>query len=259
MIDIGVNLLNKQFRNDKEQVIERAKAAGVSHIILTGTSMTNSEASLKYASKHPKFLTTTAGVHPHNAKEVTVNDVKNLEALLRQEQVVAVGECGLDYDRNFSTPEVQREVFRMHLDLARKVGKPLFLHERDAVEDFVLIMREYPDLIEKSIVHCFTGNSETMQRYLDMGFMIGITGWICDDKRVQDLQEAIRIAPLERICIETDAPFLLPKTIQPKPASRRNEPSNLSYIAEKIAVCKGVTKQEVIEQTMKNAIQFFGL
>lgn len=257
MIDIGVNFINKQFKGKQEPVIKNAKEVGVTHIIATGTSMSNSIQSIEFAKKSGGYVTTTVGVHPHNAKELKSNEYNKLKEMCLEEVVVAVGECGLDYDRNFSSKEDQIRAFKMQLDIAREIQKPLFLHEREAVEDFVKIMSEYSDLIPKSVVHCFTGDKETLQRYLDLGFMIGITGWICDDVRGGKLQEAIKTCPLDRLMIETDSPFLKPKNILPKTNSRTNEPKNLPYVARKIAELKNIEVNEVIQATKSNTECFF--
>ena len=259
MIDIGINLTNKQFKGKEAEVIQRAKDAGVTGIILTGTSLQGSTASLAYTQTYPDILYTTAGIHPHNAKTYDENTHNALRTLLQEEKVVAVGECGLDFDRNFSTKAEQIYAFERQLDLASEIGKPLFLHEREAHQDFKQIMRKYPDLIEKSVVHCFTGNRYNLQAYLDMGFHIGITGWVCDNGRGKALQDAINVLPLDRLMIATDAPFLLPRNIQPRPNSRTNEPMYLPFVVKKLAALYNISEAELIEKTRVNTLQFFNL
>lgn len=259
MIDIGINLTNKQFKGKAAEIVQRAQGAGVTNIILTGTSLQGSTDSLAYAKEYPEILYTTAGIHPHNAKSYDENIHNALYNLLQEEKVVAVGECGLDFDRNFSTKSEQIYAFERQLELAQEIGKPLFLHERDAHQDFKKIMEKYPDLIEKSVIHCFTGNRYNLQAYLEMGFYIGITGWVCDNGRGKTLQDAIKVLPLERLMIETDAPFLLPRNIHPKPNSRTNEPMYLPFVAKKLAALYSISEAELIEQTSATTKSFFSL
>lgn len=258
-IDIGINLMNKQFKGEQEAVLMRAKEAGVRQMILTGTSIPASVKAAEFVQKHPGVLYATAGVHPHDARNFNHADVATLRTLLLQPSVVAVGECGLDFDRMNSSKEDQETCFIAQLELAKETGKPLFLHERGAHERFIAIMEKYPELINKSVVHCFTGNTEQLMDYLNRGFSIGITGWICDKSRGKDLQEAVRHIPLDRIMIETDGPYLVPKDLKPRPKPWRNEPQYLPHIAKTLAQYMGVSEEELIQATTKNAQTFFGL
>jgi TatD DNase family protein len=259
MIDIGINLINSQFRNREEKVLQNAKDAGVEQIILTGTRFINSKKSLEIAKKHPNYLRTTIGIHPHYANEFKENTIGLLEELLKHPLTVAVGECGLDFDRNFSTREEQFFAFEQQIALAKKVKKPLFLHERSAHKEFVNVMKKHTDITSQSVVHCFTGSKEELKVYLDMGFYIGITGWVCDKKRGTDLREALQYAPIDRLMIETDAPFLLPKNLKPMPKSRTNEPKYLGHIGKEIADILNVNEEVFFETVTNTTKRFFSL
>ena len=178
--DIGLNLFNKQFP-DPEKIIEDAKEKEVS-CILTGTSMKVNKLVDSFVKTHDSYG--TVGIHPHNADFAKKEDFDLMkEIALENNKIIAIGECGLDYDRMRSTKENQIRCLEKHIVLAEELNMPLFLHERSAVDDFIKRFKKHPEICKKSVVHCFTGNKETLQKYLDMGFYIGITGWICDDKR----------------------------------------------------------------------------
>ncbi|PLS19501.1 hydrolase TatD [Bacillus sp. M6-12] len=259
MIDIGINLINKQFKNKEKEVLQQAKNAGVERIILTGTRLINSQKSLEIAKKNPDYLTTTIGVHPHYANEFTEETVGHLEELLKHPLTVAVGECGLDFDRNFSTRDEQFYAFEKQIALAKKIKKPLFLHERSAHKEFVNIMKNHTEIASQSVVHCFTGTKEELKTYLDLGFYIGITGWVCDDKRGVALREALTYAPLDRLMIETDAPFLMPKNLKPMPNTRTNEPKYLGHIGKEIAKILKVDEETFFDTVTSTTKQFFSL
>jgi TatD DNase family protein len=241
LIDIGLNLTHDSFDADRASVIARARAAGVVQMILTGASAGGSRQAATLARTEPGLLFATAGVHPHHATELTAEALAELEALSRLPEVVAIGECGLDYFRDISPREVQRQAFHQQLELAARVGKPVFLHERDAHDDFLAIVREHRATLIGGIAHCFTGSGEQMHRYLDQGLAIGITGWICDERRGAHLLPLVREIPAAALHLETDAPYLLPRDLQPRPPSRRNEPMHLAHIARVVAQARGET------------------
>lgn len=256
MIDICVNIGRKLPESELTKIMKELKPNGVEGIILTGTSLKSSRISLKQ-SKNYENVTTTIGVHPHNAKDWDESLKKELEKMLTDEKVVAVGECGLDYDRMFSTKEEQIYAFEQQIELAIKYKKPLFLHEREAHEDFVMILNKYPEILPYSVVHCFTGNKENMQKYLDMGCMIGITGWVCDDVRGTDLQNAVKSLPIEHLMIETDSPWLTPKNIPKEFRGRMNLPKNMKYIVSKLSELMDLSESEIKQKTMENTKKFF--
>ena len=258
-IDIGCNLMGKQFKDDREQVVEQSMADGVG-LIITGTDPSSNRAAADYVARSGRGqLWYTCGMHPHNADSWNRERREELVRLIVGEgaRAVALGEAGLDYDRMFSTRENQIKCFSDILDLAEEHGLPLFLHERSAEGDFQKLMKAHRSLCGRSVVHCFTGTKETAYRYLQLGCMIGITGWVCDHRRNRDVVEALKIIPLERLMIETDAPYLTPLNV--KGLSRRNVPSNIRYVADKIAEIKGVEPEEVRKRTLENTRAFFGL
>jgi TatD DNase family protein len=233
--DIGVNFTDKRLRF--EPVLERALASDVSHIIITGTSLDKSQQAIQLAEQYPRHLSTTVGVHPHDASQFTAQTISELKTLAKSSPVVAIGECGLDFNRNFSTPEQQIFAFEQQLKLACELGLPVFLHERDAFETQIELLKKYHKELKGGVVHCFTGNIEQMNRYLDLGLYIGITGWVCDLKRGQALREAVKPLPLNRILLETDAPYLRPKGLanNRKVDNGNNEPAYLPYVAQEVA------------------------
>ncbi|WP_152396598.1 TatD family hydrolase [Paenibacillus guangzhouensis] len=255
IIDIGVNLMHRSFHQDREQVVERAAANNVSPLILTGTSLRNSVDAARYAGRYKGKLYSTAGVHPHDAKSCDDRTIAKLRELAAMPQVVAIGECGLDYNRDFSPRDVQRKWFAEQIQLALELNMPLFLHERDAFTDFTAMLKEHA--VQKAVVHCFTGNLNELKTYLNMGLYIGITGWICDERRGKHLRDLVRIIPLDRLMIETDAPFLTPRDLKEKPADGRNEPAFLPHILEAVARCTGKTVEEVAKATTETAVEFF--
>lgn len=252
LIDAGVNLTNHQFDGLHDNIIARANAANVTNMLLIGCDLQSSQDVLTLAKKYRYYA--TAGVHPHDAKSADEHFIEKLSSLLQHPEVVAVGECGLDYNRDFSPRNTQREVFSKQLDLAKKQNKPVYLHERDASKDMLAILKEHS---VNGVLHCFTGDKNALDSYLNQGLYIGITGWVCDERRGKELQQLIPDIPLERLLIETDAPFLIPRTISPKPKSRRNEPSYLAYVCDTIATLKKLSFDDVAKQTTANFEQLF--
>jgi TatD DNase family protein len=257
-IDIGINLINKRFQYDADKIIERAIAAGVTQMILTGVSLHVTQQSVLLAKKYPKTLYATAGVHPHNAKNWDKTLSEGIRRMAVLPEVVAVGECGLDFDRDFSPRPAQESCFRAQLQMAVEVKKPLFLHEREAHERFVGIVTDFSEKLPKGVVHCFTGTLKDARKYLNMGFYIGITGAITDERRFGHLREVIQYIPSDRLMVETDAPFMLPKNM-PQPDERRNESAYLPYVVQYIAKCLGKTQAAVALETTNTAKDFFGI
>ena len=273
MIDIGANLLDSAFDADRQDVLRRAGAAGVDTIVLTGTSVGSSRAAADFAASRrvdsiesacessdriPRLFA-TAGVHPHDAAAVEAGWDHELASLADRAEVVAIGETGLDYYRNFSPREEQRLVFRRQVELAVQLDIPLFVHDRDSEGETRRILADYRDDLAACVIHCFTGNATDLAGYLDDGYHIGITGWICDERRGRQLMELVRQVPAEKLMIETDAPYLLPRNIVPRPRSRRNEPAFLTWVAQQLARCRGEDPDWVQRQTRANAVHFFGL
>ncbi len=259
LIDIGTNLAHDSFDRDREAVIRRAHRAGVAAMIVTGSSLDDSARAVALCRQWPGHLRATAGVHPHHAATFHGADVPRLAELLADPLVVAAGECGLDFYRNFSPPADQRRAFALQLALAAQHDRPLFLHQRDAHADFLAMLAEHPAVASRAVIHCFTGGVAELEACLGAGLSIGITGWICDERRGQALREAAPRVPASRLMIETDAPYLLPRTISPKPRDRRNEPLNLPAVLVALADCRREPPADLARVTTGNACRFFGL
>ena len=259
LIDIGANLTHDSFIDDRSEILSRAAEAGVARIIVTGSSDDSNVQAAALAEKHPGVLYSTAGVHPHHASDYTEESDALIRSLVQNDVVVAVGECGLDYFRNFSPRDAQLDAFRRQLEIAKESHVPVFLHQRDAHDDFVEVLESaLPDLT-RAVAHCFTGEGESLHEYIAMGLYVGITGWICDERRGQHLHDIVSVIPDDRLLIETDAPYLLPRTIQPKPKTRRNEPAYLTEVLNTVAEARGQSRDHVAEITTGNAVRFFGL
>ncbi|MBL4821695.1 MAG: TatD family hydrolase [Gammaproteobacteria bacterium] len=259
MVDIGANLSHNSFRKDLDQVTDAAKAAGVGHIIITGTDLESIESASNIAAHSEGYMSFTAGFHPHVASTFDDQAYQRVADYARSPQVVAVGEIGLDFNRNYSTPQQQEEAFTRQLQLACETGKPVFLHQRDAHDSFYSILKEYRPKLASGVVHCFTDTKEALYDYLDLDLYVGITGWICDERRGKALQELVIDIPPDRLLLETDAPYLLPRSLKPAPASRRNEPQHLVEVARRVALCTGRSVEEIAAQTTRNAQALFGL
>jgi TatD DNase family protein len=259
LIDIGANLAHDSFDDDRAVVLERAAAAGISRIVVTGSSLASNQVAVDLAAAYPAVLYATAGVHPHHAAGYDDEVDRQIREFARARKVVAVGECGLDYFRNFSPRDEQLAAFRSQLDIAAETGLPVFLHQRDAHDDFVEILEPMLPKISRAVAHCFTGEHESLREYLAMGLYIGVTGWICDERRGLHLKEIVSAVPDDRLMLETDAPYLMPRTIQPKPKTRRNEPMHLVEVLRVVAKARGQKERHVADMTTRNAERFFGL
>ena len=256
-VDIGINLAHDSYDGDREAVLRRAIDCGVRQFIVTGASVQGSRDALALAQAAPRILRATAGCHPHQAIELDATALAALDALAADPLVVAVGECGLDYHRNFSSPREQRAAFAAQLELATRHRKPLFLHCRDAHADFMAILREQAAALPPAVLHCFTGVAAELDECLEFGLYIGITGWICDERRGTHLKRLVGRIPRGRLMIETDGPYLLPRDLQPKPVSRRNEPMYLPHIAAVIAAARGESLEDLAAHTTATARTFF--
>lgn len=263
MIDIGVNLTNKRFDKDRAELIDRAKNIGVKQLLITGTSVEESSKALAlcllYEQEFPNTLYATAGVHPHDADGVSNDYLAQLTLLAKEPQIKAIGECGLDFNRNFSSPTQQLKVFKAQIHLASQLGMPLFLHQRDAFLPWFAALKPFTDQIPAMVAHCFTGTKDELVQCINAGMYIGITGWLCDERRGSVLREIISLIPLNRLLIETDSPYLTPRTIKPRPKSSRNEPSYLPYIVDQIASITALDPNEIACQTSVNAQHVFNL
>jgi len=275
LIDIGTNLTNKRFERDRYPMLARAKASGVSRILATGVSVRGSRDAARLAAElaaHARSeqgqaepalpqVFSTAGIHPHHASEYAVGTDAALRALYAAPLVVAAGECGLDYNRNFSSPAAQRGAFAAQLKLAADAHLPVFLHEREAFRDFVAILREHRQALAGGVVHCFTSDQAALEAYLELDLHIGLTGWIADERRGQHLIPLARLIPEGRLLIETDAPYITPRNLprEQLPKDRRNEAAFLPYVALAIAEARGESVEALGRHTTRAANECFRL
>lgn len=263
LTDIGVNLSSARFAKDVPDVLENAQKADVAKMILTGTSVEDSRSVIglceTYANDFPSMLYATAGIHPHSAETFNANAQRDLQDMVSHPSVVAVGETGLDFYRNLASEEAQQRSFEAHLEIAINAKLPLFLHERNAAVRQIEILHTYRDLFTDAVIHCFTSDRKTLYKYLDMDLHIGITGWICDERRGRDLQELVADIPLNRLMIETDSPYLIPRNMAFSPKNNRNEPAFLPWVAEGISAHRPESKQQIVADTGITAQRFFRL
>lgn len=270
MIDIGLNLTNSRFRNDTEQVINSALAVNVGAMIVTGTNIEQSQNAQQLTQEYPHCLYATAGIHPHDASTFSDKSVTQLQTLLNDKKVVAVGECGLDFNRNFSTPAEQLSCFEIQLELAVELQMPVFLHQRDANDNFLQLIKKYRSGLVGAVAHCFTGGQKELESYLQEDLHVGITGWLCDERRGQELRDCVNLIPVDKVMVETDAPYLFPRNYklpdedslsskQKKKIRSRNEPQYLPYIIEALANLMMQDKDVIAQMMTKNAQRFFRL
>lgn len=256
MIDIGVNLASKRLIKNVPQIIQRGKEKGVQTLIITGSDPESNQKALELCHIFPD-LYFTAGHHPHHANEWQPKNRLLIQSLAREKQCVAVGEMGLDYFRNLSTPTQQRQCFYDQLLLAKDAQKPVFLHERNAFTDFSALLKEALPELSGAIWHCFTGTRAQMEEMADLGVYFGITGWICDPVRGVELREVVRHIPQNRLMIETDAPYLTPKTLKPTPEI--NEPQYLIEVLKMVAQCRNENPEELKLIIRENTKSVFNL
>jgi TatD DNase family protein len=259
LIDIGSNLTHASFAGDLDAVMSRARAAGVRRQVITGADLESSRQAIALSAAHPAQLWSTVGVHPHHAQHLARSQRGELTDLLKLQSVVAVGECGLDYFRNFSPPPAQRAAFILQLEIAAELHKPVFLHQRDAHADFTAILKDFHGTLSGGVAHCFTGGHAELDEYLGFGLYVGITGWVCDERRGLDLRSVVARIPADRLLLETDAPYLLPRDLRPPPKSRRNEPCYLPHIAAAVAHLRGESQESVAALATHNAEKLFAL
>ena len=259
LIDIGANLTHASFAHDLDAVLARARANGVAQLIVTGADIHGTQAAHALALAHSGVLFATAGVHPHHAGDFSSDSEDLLREYLAKPEVLAAGETGLDYYRDLSPRNAQLFALEHQLGLAIECGKPVFLHQRDAHDDFLACMDNVRGRIDRAVVHCFTGNKRELFDYLDRDFHIGITGWICDERRGLHLRELVKNVPADRLMLETDAPYLLPRDLKPMPSHRRNEPMYLAHIAAAVARARGEDVAITSAHATATTVRFFGL
>src|SRR3954467_9525968 len=253
--DIGANLSHSAFAQDLPQTIERARQAGVTRIVATGTAVEESMAAIRIAEEFDLYA--TAGVHPHHARDCGPQTIRALRSLAAHPRIVAIGECGLDFNRNYSPHPDQERWFIAQLELGLSLDKPLFLHSREAHPRFYEILKHHR--VKRAVAHCFTGERDELRAYLELDLYVGITGWICDERRGRHLLDLVKEIPRERLVLETDAPYLTPRDLKPQPKARRNEPAFLPHIAHTVAKALRRPVEEIALETTRNARAFFGL
>ena len=252
MFDIGANLTSSHFSKDLDVVLNDSLTAGVEKICITSSNLDDVKNAKKISEKY-KNLYYSVGFHPHNAKDFKIEFLKDMSVYLNDPKAICLGEMGLDFNRNFSSKEEQILCFESQLSLASSISKPLFLHQRDAHEEFLSVLDNHK-FNQKLIVHCFTGNLSELEEYLKRDFYIGITGWVCDLKRGKELRKCIDQIPEDKLLIETDSPYL-----SPRKKIRRNEPKFLIDVAEEVATLRNETKESIINSSYENSLNFFNL
>jgi len=255
--DIACNFTSDRFEKDLDEVIERAIANNITQFGLICSRLSDIDKLLEIYNRYSKDMFFTIGVHPHHANEMNEEYLEKLKEIINNNNPHAIGETGLDFFRNLSTYEEQIFAFEEQIKIAIETNKPLFLHQRDSHHDFIKILRKYSSDIKKAVVHCFTGTQKQLDDYLELDCYIGVTGWICDAKRNVELRETIKNIPLERLMIETDCPYLIPKNLPEKPKNNRNEPNNLNHIVAEISALINIDEDVLRDETFKNTLDFF--
>ena len=257
LADSCFNITHESFKNDLGEVLDSANNEGVEYFFCPASKEREIDDLIQLSESYKRNIFCSVGIHPHYASDLKPNTIENMEKYLSNQHVKAVGEIGLDYYRNFQSPEIQKKCFNAFLELASKHQYPLFLHHREAFDDFYPIIKDHIDQVPESIVHCFTGTKSELKKFLDLGLYIGVTGWICDPKRGADLRGIIKYIPIDRLLIETDAPYLVPKNMENKPRNNRNEPLFLKHIACNISELLNIDKALLADKTTKNFKKLF--
>jgi TatD DNase family protein len=257
LFDIACNFSSDRFDDDLKEVIQRAQNNNVTKFLVVSASLKEAEKVNRIYQDNIDSCFFTIGVHPHHANEFDSSSSLEMIKLIEEYKPHSVGETGLDFFRNISSYEEQLYAFEEQIQIAIKTNLPLFLHQRDAHDEFMKIISKYKDYLPKSVVHCFTGTQSELEDYLDLGFYIGLTGWVCDERRNVELRQSIKNIPLDRLMLETDCPYLIPRNLDNKPKNNRNEPSFLPHIAKEISGLMEITPNELADKTFNNSIKFF--
>ena len=257
LFDIACNFSSDRFDKDLDAVIERAKINNVNKFLIVSASLNDFEKTYNIYKSNLKEAFFSIGTHPHHANEIDEEQIKNMRKMVGEYNPSCIGETGLDFFRNLSSHDEQTYAFEEQIKIAIDFNKPLYLHQRDSHSEFIKIIGEYKDYLPKSVVHCFTGTQSELEDYLDLGFYIGLTGWVCDERRNVELRQSIKNIPLDRLMLETDCPYLIPRNLDRKPKNNRNEPSFLPHIAKEISGLMEITPSELADKTFNNSIKFF--
>jgi TatD DNase family protein len=255
LIDSHAHIQGPEFAADLPQVVERAHAAGVEKIVVVGGAgeLSSNDAAIAVAHSFPGLFA-TAGMHPHDAKDVSDADLKRLATLASDPKVVAVGETGLDFYYDHSPRELQTKIFARFIQMARETELPLIVHDRDAHREIAELLRSEGEGKLRGVIHCFTGDYEAAKTFLDIGFYISFSG-IVTFKNADALRDVARKVPLDRLLVETDSPYLAPVPHR----GQRNEPAFVLQVAETVATVRGVPLRDVAESTNRNARDLFGI
>lgn len=258
LFDVAVNTsaFGRDPAADGSDVRARARAAGVTAVLVLGTDLDDSAVAIGLARAHPDFCLSTAGIHPHQARHAPPDLQARLEALLAAPEVRAVGETGLDFARDHAPRADQERVFEAQLELAADLRRGVLVHDRDTEGRTATLLARWRHRLPWAVVHCFTGDGEDLARWRDLDVHLGITGWICDERRGLALRELVTRIPEHRLLIETDSPYLAPRNVRPRP--RRNEPALLPHVLAMVARCRETPEARVAEATRANAERCFG-
>lgn len=259
LIDIGANLAHDSFTDDMPAVLARATNAGVTQIVITGSDAASSRTALALTEQAPQRLFATAGLHPHHAEHWNTHMSELMRTHAHRHGCRALGEAGLDYYRDFSDRDAQKRALAAQLAIACDTHMPVFLHQRDAHADFLPMLKEHLPDLPAAVVHCFTGSEAELDDYLALDVHIGITGWICDERRGRHLLDCVDHIPDNRLMLETDSPYLTPRSIRPRPKTRRNEPANLPYVLATVAAARAQDEAHVAACCSDNTRRFFDL
>ena len=262
LFDCCVNLADAAFDHDRAAVIARAQEAGVVGMLLTACDLASAERCVTLVrSWHCDTfkVIASAGIHPHQAHHWSTKTIMHLRRLCALPEVQVAGETGLDFYRNLSPPSLQEKVFIAQLTLASETGLSLLLHQREAHTRFVALLRAFRPQLSRCVVHCFTDHRDALRAYLDLDCYIGITGWVCDERRGVHLRPLLSYIPSDRLLLESDAPYLLPRNLQPRPRGHRNEPAFLPQVAHFVAACLKQDVDSLAQRCTDNAIAFLGI
>ena len=257
--DIALNLASERFSGERDKIIANALTSNVNYFNIVCSSLNELDFVKDLNERYTQNSCFTLGVHPHNANELNKVSLKSLKDSIKMYQPSAVGETGLDFFRNLSSYENQIDAFEQQIIISIENNLPLFLHQREAHDDFIKVIDKYISDISRGVVHCFTGTHSQLDDYLDRDLYIGLTGWICDERRNKDLRESIKNIPMDKLMIETDAPYLIPRNLEMNPKNNINEPQFLPHIANEVAALMNIDLKEFNKQVFSNSKSFFGI
>ncbi len=256
MIDIGVNLSSTVELEKIDELVSVLEQANIQTLIAISSNLSESNELVSLLKEKPQLpIHYTIGCHPHHASEWDTATKQAILQLAQSASPIAIGETGLDFNRNFSTPSEQLLAFEEQVVMAKTMQLPVYLHEREAEDPLINILSNHNNI--EGVIHCFTGSHDTLKKYLDLNLHIGITGWLCDERRGLELKEAVKYIPDDRLLIETDAPYLVPRTIRPRP--KKNHPKFLTYIVKELSLIRKQTPEEIIKMTTQNARRLFSI